>query len=157
MVALESQYHNKCLVGLYNRARKHKTQEMRGNDDALNIIERFVILLFDRTSTCTKAVDHARRMLFLLKHSVQQIPPTRAALEKHVKRAVYQGGHIWGKTLLPYPVLPSPTDWGCVKTEGMYELHCTALPQGSKSCHDLFSCGCKSCSRKRCRCKKAAL
>ena len=32
-------------------------------DDAMNIIERFVILLFDRTSTWTK-VDHARRKLF---------------------------------------------------------------------------------------------
>ena len=32
-------------------------------DDALNIIEKFIILLFDRTSACTK-VDHARRKLF---------------------------------------------------------------------------------------------
>ena len=32
-------------------------------DDAMNIIERCVILLFDRTSTCIK-VDHARRKLF---------------------------------------------------------------------------------------------
>ena len=63
-------------------------------DDAMNTIERFVILLFDRTSTCTK-VDHARRKLFLRKNSVQQIPPTRAALEEYAKRAIYQGGHIW--------------------------------------------------------------
>jgi len=84
-------------------------------DDAMNIIERFVILLFD--STCTK-VDHAKRKLFPRKPSVKQIPPTRAALEEHAKRAVYQGGHIWGKKLLPDPVLPSPIDWGWVKTEG---------------------------------------
>ena len=32
-------------------------------DDAMNTIEKFVILLFDRTSTCTK-VDQARRKLF---------------------------------------------------------------------------------------------
>ena len=102
-------------------------------DDAVNIIERFVILLFDRTSTCTK-VDHARRKLFPRKHSVQQIPPTRAALKEHVKRAVYQGGHIWGKKLLPDPVLPSPTDWGWVNREGT-----------------------KTGCRNRYRCKKAAL
>ena len=24
------------------------------------------------------------------------IPSTRAALEEHVKRAAYQGGHVWG-------------------------------------------------------------
>ena len=79
--------------------------------DAVNIIERFVILLCDRTSACTK-VDHAKRKLFPRKPSVQQIPPTRAALEEHAKRAVYQGGHIWGKKMFPDPVLPSPTDWG---------------------------------------------
>ena len=77
-------------------------------DDAMHVIERFVILLFDITSTFTK-VDHAERKLFPQKTSVQQIPPTRAALEKHVKRPVYQGGHIWGKKLLPDPVLPSST------------------------------------------------
>ena len=32
-------------------------------DDTMNIMDRFVIPLFDRTSTCTK-VDHARRKLF---------------------------------------------------------------------------------------------
>ena len=60
-------------------------------------------------------------------HVKTRIPPTRAAPVEHVKRAVYQGGHICGKTLLPDPVLPSPTDWGWVKTEGIYEptgQHC---------------------------------
>ena len=125
-------------------------------DDAMNIIERFVVLLFDRTSTCDK-VNDARRKLFPRKNSVEQIPPTRAALMEHVKRAVYQGGHIWGKTLLPDPVLPSPTDWGWVKREGLYEPHWTTLPQASKICHELISCGCKSGCTKRCKCKKAAL
>jgi len=60
-------------------------------DDAMTIIERFVILLFYRTSTCTK-VDRARRKLFPRKTSVLQIPPTQAALEEHVKKAFFQGG-----------------------------------------------------------------
>ncbi len=77
-------------------------------DNAMNMIERFVILLFDRTSTCTE-VNDARWKVFPRKNAAQQIPPTRAALVEHVKRAVCQGGHIWGKTLLPDPVLPSPT------------------------------------------------
>ena len=86
-------------------------------DDAMSIIERFVILLFDRTSTCTK-VDQARKKLFPPKSLAQQIPPTRAALVENIKIVFYQGGHIWGKTLIPDLVLPSPTDWGWVKTEG---------------------------------------
>ena len=27
------------------------------------------------------------------------LPPSRAALIQHIKRAVYQGGHCWGKML----------------------------------------------------------
>ncbi|QQP51603.1 Uncharacterized protein FKW44_001729 [Caligus rogercresseyi] len=57
------------------------------------IIERFVILLYDRTSKCTD-IYKARWKLFARKNNVQLIPPTKAALEEHVKRAVYQGGHV---------------------------------------------------------------
>ena len=60
-------------------------------DDAMNIFERFAILLFDRTSTCTK-VDHARRKLFPRKHSVQQIPLTRAALSREQSTSVVTSG-----------------------------------------------------------------
>ena len=80
-------------------------------DNAMNIIERFGVLLFDNTITCTK-VDHASKKLYPRKTSALQIPPTRAALAEHVKKAVYQGCHIWGKTLLPDPVLPSPPETG---------------------------------------------
>jgi len=58
-------------------------------NDALNIIKRFVILLFNKTSTCTK-VNNARRKFFPRKNSVQQIRPIE----------------------LPDTVLPSPIKWG---------------------------------------------
>jgi len=57
-------------------------------DDAMRIIERFMILLYDRTSKCTD-IDKARRKLFARNNNVQLIPPTKAALEEPVKRAVY--------------------------------------------------------------------
>ena len=66
-------------------------------NDAMCIIERFVILLYDRTSKCTD-IDKARRKLFARKNNVQLIPPTKAALEEHVKRAVYQGGRVGSDT-----------------------------------------------------------
>ena len=108
-------------------------------------------------STCTD-VNKARKNLFAKKSSVQRIPPTRAALEQHVKRAVFQGGHIWGQTLIPQPVLPSPSSWGWIKTnDKLYEPHWTTLPEASKTCYELVSCGCKKGCRSRCKCKKAAL
>ena len=73
-------------------------------------------------------------------NSVQQIPLTRAALEEHVKKAVDQGGYIWGKTLCCHHQLKG----GGGKTEGINEPHWTTLPQATKSCHELVSCGCKS-------------
>jgi len=63
-------------------------------DDAMRIIEWFVILLYDRTSKCTD-IDKARRKLLARNNNAQLIPPIKAALEEHVKRAVYQGGHVW--------------------------------------------------------------
>ena len=77
----------------------------------MQTIERFVILLYDRTSTSTD-VDKARCKLFAKNSNVQLVPPTSAAFKQHVQRAVYQGGHIWGQALVPAPALFSPTDWG---------------------------------------------
>ena len=48
---------------------------------------------------------------------------------------------MWRKTRLPHPVLPSSTDGGWVKTEGLYEPHWTTLLHASKSCLELISYG----------------
>ncbi len=120
-------------------------------------IERFVILMYEKSSQDVN-VDIARQRLFAKKPSVQAIPPTRAALEQHIKRATYQGGHVWGQTLLSEPELPSPSDWGWIRTEkGHFVPHWTSLPEASKTCYELISCKCKKGCKKRCKCKKASL
>ncbi|KAG7169075.1 hypothetical protein Hamer_G024294 [Homarus americanus] len=63
-------------------------------EDAMHIIERFVILLYDRISSCMD-INKVRRKLFAKKNNVQLIPPTEAALEEHVKRAVMSGAKPW--------------------------------------------------------------
>ena len=66
---------------------------------------------------------------------MKAIPPTRAALEQHVKRTVYQGGYVWGQSLIANPVLPSPTSWGWIKTsDDLYVPNWTILPEASKPC-----------------------
>jgi len=107
-------------------------------EEVLHKTERHVILLYARTSTCTDT-DKARKKLFARKNNVELIPPTKAALEEHVKRAAYQGGHVWGQLLLPAP-----------------EPHWTRLPQAAQTCRELLSCKCKKGCVKRCKCKKAA-
>ncbi len=80
------------------------------SDQDFHTIDRFVILLYDRTSTCSD-IDKGTQNIVTKKNNVELIPPTKAALEEHVKRAVYQGGHVWGQALLPNPKLPPATVW----------------------------------------------
>ena len=127
-------------------------------EQTMKVIERFTVLLYERTSTCTD-VDKATKKMFAKTSSVQQrIPPTRAALEQHIKWAAFQGGHIWGQALIPLPDLPSPCSWGWLRTDdGLYEPLWTTLEEASKSCDELLCCGCKKGCQTRCKCIKARL
>jgi len=65
------------------------------DENAMNITEMFIILLYDRTSAATD-IDKACLKQFAKKSNVQLIPPTSASLEHHVQRVVYQGGTCLG-------------------------------------------------------------
>ncbi|KAG7168383.1 hypothetical protein Hamer_G002412 [Homarus americanus] len=126
-------------------------------DGVLSTLERFIVLLYDRTSTCCD-VNVLRKKLFSRKsRSLEHLPPTRAALEQHIKRAAYQAGHIWGQAAIAFVSLPSPCDWGWMKSGDELEPFWTTLSEVSKSCHELISCGCKKHCGGKCRCKIAAL
>ena len=72
------------------------------------LLERFVVLLYDRTSGL-ETVNEACKQLFAQKgQSVDSLPLTKAALIEHTKRAIYQAGHCWGQMTVNAPVLPSP-------------------------------------------------
>ena len=58
---------------------------------SMQAIENFFTLMYDRTSTCIE-VNEARKKLFGKKFLLQRIPPTCAALEQHVKGAVFHAG-----------------------------------------------------------------
>jgi len=59
------------------------------SEKSLGLLERFVVLLYDRTNSCT-AVNVARKQLFSRNdRAVDNIPPSRDALLQHVKRACF--------------------------------------------------------------------
>ena len=64
-------------------------------EQAMRTIERFIVLLYDRTSPCVN-VNEARKKLFSKRNSAQRIPPSYDALVQHVRRAIFQGCFIWG-------------------------------------------------------------
>ena len=127
------------------------------DDTCMAILERFVVLMYDRTSAQT-AVNDARNQLFVKKgRQFDAIPPTRAALLAHSKRAVLPAGYIWGQALIPSPTMPNPQDWGWTLDGGLWRPHWTSLPDVMGSCQELVRCGCKKGCRWQCSCVKASL
>ena len=55
------------------------------SDPVMSVVERFVVLLYDRTSDQV-SVNNARKLLFTqTSRSLDNLPPTQAALLQHIK------------------------------------------------------------------------
>ena len=117
-----------------------------------------LILLYDRTSSL-EDINQAKKHLFAQKgRSIENIPPTKAALVQHIKRAVYQAGYCWAQAMTSSPDLPCPSEWGWKRKEPCsWEANWTSLPEATVACRELLRCGCKKGCKKNCKCSKAAL
>ena len=59
------------------------------SEESRLLLERFVVLMYDRTSECVE-VNEARKHLFSQKsRTLENIPPTQAALKEHIKRSCF--------------------------------------------------------------------
>jgi len=125
-------------------------------------LHRIILMKMPCTSLCTNKqtkqtstatdIDEARSKLFAKKSNVQLIPPTKCS-----PGAARLTSSIPGQTCLGQaPTLPSPTDWGWIKTSGMYKPLWTTLPEASKICR-IVSCSYKEGCVKKCKCMKARL
>jgi len=115
-------------------------------------LERFVVLMYDRTSSC-ESVNECRRLLFTQKNrAIENIPPTLDALMQHVKRAALQT-RIWKTCLTAVNSTMNPCDWGWKKiSSGDYEPVWNTLPDVASHCSELVSCNCKlGCKTCKCR------
>ena len=76
---------------------------------------------------------------------MEALPPTQAALEQHIKRAVYQGS-IWATADQPLQQAPSPQGMGWTygnKAQAWIPFW-TTLPMASEACSHLIRCSYKS-------------
>ena len=80
---------------------------------AMSTLERFTTILYDRTSNSV-TTNVCRRDLLCKGRSIDNIPPTSAALIKHA-RSAYIAGHVWWQNSIPHQDLPSPVEWGWKK------------------------------------------
>lgn len=123
----------------------------------LPTIERFVILMYDRTSH-KGCINSVRKHLFTKRNrQMQNLPPTKAALAEHVKRACYQAGYCWAQALVVSPNVPCPSQWGWKKVDGKWEPLWSSQQPVSECCPELISCKCKKGCKDRCKCRKAFL
>ena len=108
----------------------------------LGPLERFVVLLYDRTSS-QEYVNGAWKQLFPQKGRASDgLPPTQAALLQYTKRAAYQAGHYWAQTMIATPELPSPSEWGWnINENDVWKICWTTLPDATQACRELLRCG----------------
>jgi len=70
------------------------------SDMAMETLERFIVLLYDRTNNIM-TVNNSRKHLVTQKtRSLKNLPPTREVLKQHIKRARYQS-ICWKRALTP--------------------------------------------------------
>ncbi|KAJ8417281.1 hypothetical protein AAFF_G00285080 [Aldrovandia affinis] len=114
------------------------------DDEDLKTLEKFVVMMYDRSSTA-EGVDDARLDMFARKQRpYEAIPPTRSALKQHVKRAAYQAGCIWSQSTVRQPETQTPANWGWTKKGDLWQIVWTELSPIAESCQQLTKCGCKS-------------
>lgn len=127
------------------------------SNEEFNLLEQFTIHLYDKYSEKLN-INDVRQFLFIKKNrSIENIPPTKAALKQHILRCVLQAGFIWGQTLHANFTIPDPSNWGWLKKSNFWTLFWTELPEAAKSCSELIKCACKLCKDNRCGCRKVNL
>ena len=98
-------------------------------------------------------MNDARRQFFAQKsRTLNNIPPTQAALKQHIKCTCYQT-NCWNQAL----VLGNKRSHSHITRAGQMKPFWTILPETWKSHHELIQCqykkGCTGC----CKCTKAGL
>ena len=121
-------------------------------------IERFVVLMYSKG--CGAAgVNEARHRLFTTgSRSLENIPPTQAALFQHVKRALLQASFYWSQATSVQQEIPDFSEWGWHKDgTSTWQPLWTTLSDASVACAILLHCGCLKACIGRCKCKRASV
>ncbi len=121
-----------------------------------DLLEEFIVTLYCATFDGQK-VDDAKRCLFTSKgKTMENIPPTAAALSEHIKRSVLQA-RKWYHCLEATRVDQDPAHWGWMKENQIFFPVWSLMPPISKVTEALIRCECKNCVDGRCKCRKSGL
>ena len=135
-----------------------KNPQLGDVDAAMDTIERFVVLLYDKTNTGSE-VNMVRFEIFARKGRVRQQHSTdEGCASSACEESSISGWALLGQAIEPQIELPRPAGWGWVGTDGgKRDVVWSNLPEASKVCRELLRCGCTKGCRANCKCAKAAL
>ena len=113
----------------------HQPEELTEDSVHMRRIEQLTVQMYNKN--CSFAtVNEARQLLFTHNlRNLECIPPTKAALYQHVKRAVFVFVFMWHGALAGELRLPAPADYGW-----------THLEDASVACSLLLHCSCNKAS-----------
>ena len=123
----------------------------------LRKMEKFVCSLYNDVHYCK--VNDTRCKLFCKNQNLQsyQLPPTHAALQKHLQRANYQA-YVWKHALDARILNQGPDGQGWRVRGEALEIAWTDLALAPESVMELVCCGCRGkCETRRCSCVKNEL
>ena len=93
-------------------------------DEDLETLEKFVVMMYDRSSK-VEGADDARLDMFARKQRPYEIiPPTRRSLKQHVKRAAFQADCIWSQSTIRQLEKQIPANWA--------PTNCRELPEADQ-------------------------
>ena len=119
-------------------------------------LEEFVCRLYRPIKSETKDIATLRWELFCkAQGEAKSLPPTRAALIEHTKRAQFQT-RIWQTAHVASPTIGDPSDYGWVKAAEGYTPRISLLDPAPKAVLSLINCASvkSQCSTNRCSCKR---
>ena len=116
-------------------------------------LERFVVITYSRECGLAK-VNEARHRLFTSgKKTLVYIPPPRAALFEHTKRALLQASFYWNRATLVHQEIPDFHEWGWQREyNGIWLPYWTTYQNASKACSILLHCNCERFCTGNCKC-----
>ena len=96
--------------------------------------------MYDRTSAHVSINDARPDIFFRGNQQIDYIPPTKAALVQHIKRAMLQP-HVWHCCLVSISTSYSPLEHGWqVGDENALAPFWTDLPQAAEACYEFIKC-----------------
>lgn len=135
-------------------------EEHLSSPEVRSSVEAFVVKLYKPSSTESSIQVLRSAMFRTSKKQLESLPPTKDALQLHIRRAHFQT-FVWRNSLVAQPNLPSPLLSGW-KTEDDRLVPILMGQDGVPANYlQLTTCGCteagQQCRRRQCMCNKAGL